>query len=142
MANIKPLGQSSDKWSRRASVAGEDYLAGVREPRQAWDDAAVASEPIYKAAVVAAATAGRFGKGVRKAGNKKWQDGAISKGPSRFSEGVALAKPAWEAGFAPFHRVIETISLPARGPKGSPQNLQRVSAIATALRAAAEKIGG
>ena len=142
MANIKPLDQSSDKWSRRASVAGEDYLFGVRSPRQAWDTAAAAAEPNYKAAVVAAANAGRFGKGVRKAGNAKWQTGAITKGPTRFSEGVALAKPAWEAGFAPYQRVIETISLPARGPKGSPANLQRVTLVSAALRAAAEKIGG
>lgn len=138
MANIKQLALISDKWIRRASVAGADYEAGVRNPRTSWVDSAVAAESNYKTAVVAAANAGKFGKGVRKAGETTWKDNAIAKGPARFSEGVSLAKPNFEKGFAPFRQTIESLTLPPRGPKGSPANLARVAAVATALRKTSE----
>ncbi len=135
MAAIKPLEVSSDKWSRRAAVAGEDYKAGVMNPRTAWDTAASAADATYRAAVTAAANAGRFASGIRKAGVQRWRDGAVNKGPQRFSEGVAMAVGEWQRGFAPHQAAINSLSLPPRGPVGSPQNLQRVAAIATALRA-------
>lgn len=141
MAAIKPIEQSSDKWVRRASVAGPDYLAGVQSPRKAWAAAAIDAEPNYKAGVVAAAGRGAFGIGVRAAGDEKWRSGAIKKGPGRFAEGVAIGRDDWGKGFAPYQSAIAAVTLPPRGPKGSPQNIQRVATIATTLRALREKAG-
>ena len=140
MAAIKPIDQSSDKWTRRASVAGPDYLSGIQNPRRAWAEAAGAGEGNYKAGVVAAANAGRYGAGVKRAGDSKWKDGALKKGPGRFAEGVAIGVADWKKGFEPYQSAISAIKLPDRGPKGSPQNIQRVAAIATALRALKEKV--
>lgn len=134
MANIKPIEQSSDKWSRRSAVAGADYQAGVTNPRRDWAEAASAADANYRAGVTQAANAGRFASGVRSAGSDKWRKKALAVGPGRFAEGVNVAKPDWEAGFRPYHEVISSVSLPPRGPKGSPANLQRVNAVATALR--------
>jgi hypothetical protein len=39
----------------------------------------------------------------------------------------------YEKGFAPYRDVIEQTALPPRFPKRDPRNIQRVSAIATAL---------
>lgn len=142
MANIKDIEQSSDKWTRRASVAGADYQAGINNPRRDWEEASVDAESNYKIGVIAAANAGRYGRGVKEAGNEKWKKNAIAKGPSRFAEGVALAQEDWEYGFAPYHAAIKALKLPPRGPKGSPANIQRVAAVATALRALKEKRGG
>lgn len=139
MANIKPIDQSSDKWSRRAGVAGEDYRMGVESPRRAWGEAAVAGESNYKDGVTRAAAAGRYGKGVRAAGDAKWRRGAIEKGVSRFGEGVRLAVDEWKKGFSPYQSAISAISLPPRGPAGDAKNLQRVAAIAAALRSLKEK---
>lgn len=141
MAAIKPIEQSSDKWVRRASVAGPDYLQGVQNPRKAWAAAAVEAEPNYKAGVVAAAGRGAFGAGIKAAGDEKWRNGATRKGPGRFAEGVAIGRDDWGKGFAPYQSAIAAVTLPARGPKGSPQNIQRVAAIATTLRALKEKAG-
>lgn len=141
MAAIKPMDQASDKWVRRAQVAGPDFLQGVQNPRRAWSEAAAAGEGNYKAGVVAAANAGRYGMGVKAAGDAKWREGAIRKGPGRFAEGVAIGREEWGKGFAPYHAAIGAITLPPRGPKGSPQNIQRVSAIATTLRTLREKGG-
>lgn len=139
MPPIKPLSDSSSKWVRRASVSTPDYTAGVQNPRAPWAESTIAAGANYRTAVVAAANAGKFEAGVKFAGESKWQEGAIKKGPARYAEGVALSKDAYERGFAPFQAVISSLKLPPRGPAGSPQNLQRVAAVAAALRAAKEK---
>ncbi len=141
MAAIKPVDQSSDKWVRRASAAGGDYAQGVQNPLKPWAAASFEAEGNYKQGVVAAANAGRYGQGVKAAGDEKWRQNAIKKGPGRFAEGVAIGKDEWAKGFAPYQSAISALVLPVRGPKGSPQNIQRVAAVATALRALKEKAG-
>lgn len=141
MANIKPLQQSADKWVRRASVAGPDYEQGVRNPRRQWSEAAAQAADNYRQGVTQAATQGRFAAGVRQAGEERWQRATLQKGPGRFAEGVAIGQDNWERGFQPFQQAIERVSLPDRGPKGSPQNLQRVAVIANTLRQVATQMG-
>ncbi len=138
MAAIKPLEQASDKWTRRAAVAGEDYRTGVMNPRQPWDQASIAADANYRQGVTAAANSGRYASGVRKVGGEKWRQNAAAKGPQRFAEGVSLAVGEWQRGFQPYHTAVANLQLPPRGPAGSPQNLQRVNAVATALRAVRE----
>ena len=139
MANIKPMDDSSDKWVRRAGVAAEDYRKGIENPRKSWSSASVSAEGNYKQGVTTAAAAGRYGKGIKAAGDAKWKENAMSKGPGRFAEGVSLAKDQWSKGFAPYHSAIASLTLPPRGPKGDPKNLHRVAAVANALRAVYEK---
>jgi len=136
MPKTKPLGQTVDKWQRRASVAATDYQAGVQNPRVPWDQASKAAEANYKAAVTVAATEGRFGKGIARVGNEKWSKAAQQKGPSRFIEGVNLGAPIFQDRIAQVLSTIEGVTLPPRGPKGSPQNYQRVTPIGEALRRA------
>lgn len=139
MAAIKPLEMSSDKWARRAALAGEDYRAGVSNPRTPWDQASIAADQNYRAGVTAAANAGRYAGGIRKVGAEKWRNNAAQKGPARFAEGVQLATGEWQRGFAPYQAALSSLQLPARGPVGSPQNFQRVQATATALRQVRER---
>lgn len=141
MAAIKPIEQSSQKWTRRAQVAGEDYRFGVTNPRTPWDTAAIAAEATYRQAVTDAATKGRYSGGIRRVGVEKWRTNATQKGPQRFAEGVQLAEGEWQRGFAPYQAALSSLSLPARGPAGSPQNLQRVQAVSTALRAVRDRMG-
>lgn len=138
MAAVKPVDQSSEKWMRRAAVAGEDYRAGINNPRVPWDQAAVAADANYRQGVTAAANGGRFAAGVRRVGVERWRTAATSKGPQRFAEGVALATGEWSRGFMPYHNALSNLTLPPRGPAGSPQNLQRVASVAQALRAVRE----
>lgn len=139
--NIKTIDQSSEKWVRRASAAGADYVQGVTNPRKPWAQATKEAAGNYKAGVTAAANAGRFEAGVTKAGEDKWRIGASKKGPGRFAEGVAIGKDEWQKGFAPYQTAIGALNLPARGPKGAAQNIQRVTAVATALRQLKERVG-
>lgn len=141
MANIRPIEQSAEKWTRRAGVAQQDYVAGVENPRTSWSAAAQAAGASYRAGVTAAASAGRFEAGVKAAGDERWRSGARNKGPGRFAEGVQLSSGEWQRGFAPYQATISSLTLPPRGPKGSAANLQRVTAVTQALRAVRERGG-
>ena len=139
MAAIKELSDASDKWVRRASVAGPDYVKGITDPRRPWAESAIKADGTYRQAVTQAANQGRYARGIKSAGEEKWKRNALQKGPGRFAEGVAVAKNDWEEGFKPFREAIASLDLPPRGPKGSAQNIQRVTAIAQTLRQLFEK---
>ena len=140
MAEIKPLSSIREKWTRVTPMRSEDYRIGVKNPRRDWAKATEAQEPTWKAAITEAAAKGMYLKGVRAAGTTKWQEKALQKGPGRFSEGVMVAGPEYEAGVGPYRDIIEKTTLPPKFPKGDPRNIQRVSVLAAALRA--KKVGG
>lgn len=130
----KVRADAAGRWSRRAAVATEDYRAGVANPRTPWAAATVAAAPVQAAAVQAAIAAGSYAKGVQKAGDERWRNKASTKGADRFAPGVAEAQSDYQAGVQPYLDTIANTTLPPRGPKGDPKNIQRVIAIATALR--------
>lgn len=138
MAEIKKLSLITDKWTRVTPGRQEDYKLGIQNPRRDWESETAAAEDNWKAGIDAAAGKGLFGKGVRKAGTKKWQEKALKKGPARFAEGVYIAGPDYEAGFKPYHAAIEAVDLGPRFPKRDPRNLERVKRIVDAL--VAEKV--
>ena len=124
------------KWSRNAQAAQNDYQSGVANPRVAWDQATIAGAANYEAGVQKAIANKSFAKGVKAAGHAGWQDATLAKGPGRFAEGVRTGQDTYDAGVAPYMKVIEATTLPPRGPKGSPQNYQRSAAMGQALNAA------
>lgn len=133
MPAVKSLDRISSKWARVASVSQEEYEEGVRNPRRSWADATKEAELAYEQGIQQAIQKKAFGKGVTKAGDVKWSERTLSKGPTRWSEGIRLSTNAYEEGFAPYREVIMRVTLPPRGPKGDPKNIQRVGAIAKAL---------
>jgi len=135
MPSVKSLDRISSKWARVASVSQPEFEEGVRNPRGDWQANTMAAEANFERGVQQAIQRKSFGKGVSKAGTAKWQERTLSKGPSRWSEGIQLSRGAYEQGFAPFREVISRTTLPPRGPKGDPKNIQRVAAIADALHA-------
>lgn len=134
MPAIKPSTAIAGKWARVTPQRTEDYRVGVESPRVDWATSTASAETTWRDAVTAAAGRQAFSQGVRAAGTAKWQRKALEKGPARFAEGVALAEADYEAGFAPYRDVIERTTLPPRGPKGDPRNIERVRVMANALR--------
>lgn len=126
------------KWAQRSAAAGQDYVNGAAQPRRSWATAAAAAETNYTAGVTEAAAQGRFARGIQKAGDNAWKRGIDEKGRTRFQQGVSVSQDNYAQGFEPFKRVIESTTLPPRGPKG--QNYGRVQAIGDALRQA--KVNG
>ncbi len=133
MADIKSLDRINAKWVRVTQGAGAEYEEGVRNPRSDWAKQTLSANAAYKAGLQKSIAADSFAKGVASVGTGKWQDMAIAKGPSRFTQGVQLAVDAYSAGFAPYRQVIQSLTLPPRGPKGDPGNINRVAIVAKAL---------
>ena len=124
----------AQRWVRKASQATQDYQDGVKDPRADWQTSTAASESTYIAAMQDSIARKTWSAGVKKAGTERWQNKALAVGAGRFGPGVAAAQTDYEIGVAPYVAAMERLSLPARGPKGSPQNLARVSAVMTAMR--------
>lgn len=139
MAEIRALSAVRDKWTRVTPGRTEDYKLGIEQPRRDWETETAAAKDTYKAGVDAAHAKNLFAKGVAKAGTKKWKDKALRVGPGRFAEGVYIAGPDYEKGFAPYHAAIERVDLGPRFPKRDPRNLDRVKRVVEAL--IAEKVG-
>lgn len=129
----KDISTITAKWSNRAQAAAPDYTAGVTSTTKDWAANTSASSDSWQQGVSQAAANGRFGKGVVAAGTEKWRSAAKTKGAQRFASGVASGAAAYGAGFAPFFDVIKNTQLPPRSPRGSPNNIQRVTALAAAL---------
>lgn len=136
---FKSIATYSDKYRRRASVAGPDYVAGVQNPRRPWAAAAVAGEANYAAGVTQALANKSRSAGIQKAGDAKWLEMAVSKGPARFGPGVDAGAKYYESNLGPIQAKVAATTLPPRGPKGSETNFQLPSLVAKAFRAAAGK---
>lgn len=136
MAAIRPMAFIKEKWVTVTPTKAPQYEQGVQNPKKDWATNAKEAEEAWKAGVTAAAGEGRFGRGVERAGTKKWQERALRKGPTRYAEGTMIAGDDYERGFKPYRDVIERTELPKRQAKGSRANIERVWAIASALHEA------
>jgi len=140
MAEIKSMAAIRDKWTRVTPGRLEDYKLGVANPKRDWAEETKAAKDNWKAGVDAAHSKDLFSKGVDAAGSAKWKEKTLKKGPGRFSEGVYIAGPDYEKGFAPYREAIAAVDLGPRFPKRDPRNLERVKRIVDAL--VAKKLGG
>lgn len=140
MARIRSAAEIAEKYARVTPGRSADYAAGIENPKADWKTATQAAEDSWAQGVQQAAANKQFGKGVAKVGTEKWQRKARDLGVGRWGPGVSAAKDDYESGFAPYADVIRTTTLPPRGPKGDPRNIERVSKLAMALHA--KKVSG
>lgn len=136
---VKDATQSAQKFVQNASTAGPAYAAGVANAGNTWAANTAASEQSWAQGVTAAAANNRFAQGITPASQQKYQARASGVGAQRYPQGVQGSQQAWLNNTKPYLDTIANLNLPARQPKGSPNNVQRVAAIATALRA--KKLG-
>jgi len=123
MPVVKNIAKIAEKWARVTPQRSADYEAGVRDPIRDWAANTISANAAYKEGVAKAVTQDRFLKGVQKVGTEKWKRRAIEVGPARFAQGVQVAQPEYEKGFAAFRDVIEKTVLPPRFAKGIPGTL-------------------
>lgn len=142
MPPVKSLDRISARWISAAQAASGAYEDGIENPKKDWATETKKAEDAYIAGVQAAAAQKRFGKGVAAAGTQKWKSNALSKGVARWAPGISLGRDAYEKGFAPYRAVIERTTLPPRGPRGAPGNIQRVTVMSKALHDERIKRGG
>jgi len=133
MPAVKPLNKISEKWARQSQSATPSYEDGVANPRKDWGTATVEANDAYKKGITQSLAKDSFLKGVRAAGTEKWQRNTLKKGPARWADGIMNSTGAYESGFEPYRAVIERTTLPKRGPKGDPSNINRVAVMAKAM---------
>lgn len=131
---VKDASAVAQKYVSRAQVATQAYTDGVNNPKNPWAATTAASDKNWAAGVQAAVADGRFAKGVNGAGDNKWKTGAITKGSTRYGPGVSAAQNTYQQAIAPVLTVEANVNLPARFPKGDPQNNARTTAMNAALR--------
>jgi hypothetical protein len=131
---VKDAATVAKKWATRAGAAGADYAAGVNGTTKDWAADTAGAAPAWAAGVQTAAANGSFAKGVNAAGTAKWKAKASNVGAARYPQGVAAATQYYQNGITSVLQVLSGITLPARGPKGDPGNLNRVQIVTTALR--------
>jgi len=140
MANIRAINEIARKWQEVTPGRAAQYQQGVQRPKVDWQQATAEASDAWQAGVQEAIAQNRFSRGVQEAGTQKWQRKALELGTQRWGPGVQAALEEYERGFAPYRDVIERTTLPPRGRKGDPNNIQRVAVIARALHEA--KVGG
>lgn len=136
---LKDASAYADKFANRAGAASPDYAAGVAATTGQAAAAANAADKWQQSVTTAAAKA-NFSANVTAAGDAAWKTGVQVKGQSRYGPGVAAGKQKWANKVQKYFAVLKSISLPARGLRGSAQNTQISAIVVAALHNA--KTGG
>ncbi len=139
MAFIRSIDEISKKWADVTPQRAGDYASGIANPRRSWAQATTNAADAYKAGVTASIAQGTFQRGVRKAGDEKWQRKSLSRGVANWGPGVADAEGDYKAGFSPYRDAIENCTLPPRYARRDPRNMARVTAIVKCLIEAKER---
>lgn len=132
--NIKPQDAIAKKWAARAGAAQADYTSGVQSTQKSWATNTANAAQNWADGVSAAVADGRFAKGVNNAGDAAWKAGAVNKGSQRYSQGVQGATTKYTQGFSASYQALAAATLPAKFPRGNPNNTQRVTFVNTLLR--------
>lgn len=139
MPPVRSIKEIASKWAEVTPQRAPQYERGVKNPKQNWEANTKAANDAYKAGITAAVQQDRFSKGVAKAGQQRWVDGAVTKGVARFGPGVQVAEKDFDKGFAPYRDAIEKTSLPPRFARRDPRNLERVRSMVASLIAEKQK---
>lgn len=137
--SVKSPSLAAGRWSRRAQSASGEFKEGVERTQKSWATNATAAKQNYATGVQEAQGRDAYAKGIQAAGDQKWRNNALAKGPGRFAEGVAVGQGDYERGVAPFLEVASRTDLPMRGATGSEANYQRSVTMAKAFRQAKTK---
>lgn len=136
---VKAAADAAAKFVTNAQNGQPAYAKGVATAGPTWAANTAASADSWAQGVQQAATNGRFGAGINQASQTKYQTRAAGVGPTRYAQGVQTAGPAYQTAVAPYLTTLQNLNLPPRQPRGSASNIQRVVAVAQALRA--QKLG-
>ena len=127
--------QAGAKYASVTPTRQTYYQTGVQGAGQRWQDGVNVSQDVWGMGVQQAIADQRYSQGVQGKASL-YSTKASTIGAPRWGQGVAAAEPAYEQGVTRFFQVLSNLTLPPRGPTGSPQNLQRVQIVVEALRAA------
>ncbi len=126
---------AADKLVQRAQAASGEYAVNAAAAGDTWATAAQAAKAAFSQGITAGDIAGRWVRGIAKAGAAKYTRKINDVGKGRFAEGVSAGKQDYTANVEPFFATVAGLTLSARQARGSAANYQRVSQVGTALNA-------
>jgi len=129
----KSASEVARKWGEVTPGRSTYYEQGAAGAGGDWETNTANSGAAFKAAVSAGNIQQMFVGGVKKAGAAKYTRKVKDVGVARFGSGVSAAVADFQDGVTPMLDEISKITLPARAPRGDASNINRVTAIATAL---------
>ncbi len=130
---VKSAADVAAKWGQVTPGRQAYYASETPAAASDWEKNTQAAKASFQAAVTAGNIGEMFAGGVRKAGAAKYARKVTDVGINRFGQGVTAAIADMQNGVAPMLETIAAQTLPARQPRGSAANLQRVQVIADAL---------
>jgi len=133
MALIRSIETIAKKWKEVTPLRLDIYRENVSSPLRDWEKEALAAKDRRDEGLKKAIADGRIDRGIRKVGLEGWRKPTVTKGPTRWAEGVEVAEPDYRAGFAPFRDVIERTDPGPKYAKGDPRNWERSKKIGLAL---------
>lgn len=133
--SVRSVSDSAAKLVQRAQAAAGEYASRAAASGDKWVTNAQAGKTTYQQAITQGNVPERWARGIVKAGAAGYVSGITQKGANRFSQGVTVGQAKYAANVEPYFSVIAGLTLPARQPRGSAANLQRVAAIDAALNA-------
>jgi hypothetical protein len=133
MLKVKSVESSAKKFVTRGTAAVNDYTNGIKDTNNQAENA-IAAKGAYEQGITDSIARGAREAGLAKAGTAKWKSKALALGSARYAPGITNAKDDYVKGVKPYLDTLESLELSPRGPKGSPENLNRVAEVTTALR--------
>src|SRR5262245_36624586 len=134
MARMPSAAAAAEKWKTVTPGRQNFYTSGVQGAASAYDEGVSGAGDRYAAGVTEAIGNRQWEQGVSGKGSK-FAAKAANIGASRWSAGVAAAQGDYQTAVQPFFQGLASMTLPPRGSKGAPQNLERVRHVDDALRA-------
>ena len=131
---IRSPSDAAANWASRG--AGAQQFWQSRASQADWQGGAgsAAAENNFKSAMSQVIANGTRQKGVQASSNQVYSAG-INANAGRFSSGINAAKPKMDAFMGKFIPAVDGIrkSLPARGVRGSQDNINRATSMMTQL---------
>lgn len=133
--DVRSASDSAQRWVDRASTAGAEYESRAVAAANRWSTNAGNAQATWRAGVTGAGVDARYRSGITRAGAAKYSRKVTSVGSSRYAPGVTAAQQDYTDRITPYLALVAGLTLPARQPRGSAANIERVRMIANALSA-------
>ena len=130
---VKSLTDVVSKWGDVTPARSGYYEKGAVGAGADWEKNTIAATSVFKSAVSAGNIGNLFAGGVKKAGGAKFDRKVKDVGVGRFGAGVSAAIGDFSSGVSPYLDTLAALTLPARAPRGSDVNIERVRLIAKTL---------
>lgn len=129
--------RAKDKFKRHTATAGQDLKQGIKDAEGDWKAGAEAATEKYAEGVTEAITNDKYGRGIRATPASKFGDSIGAGSIQKYNQNTAKGADKLQA---TIQRNIEIAratadSGPARGRRGSEDNITRMVNNARALRA-------